>query len=644
MKKQFLILFAFISVLTFGQSTQRFYKVLATGDMTSPKFIKTGSTADSVLLGNGSAKSVASFKTDTISLSNRINAKQNTLSTNQATVLSNLTGINSNTIPKSTAGGYANSLITDNGTAVTISGTISAGNLSNSNSGDNATNSLYSGLVSNATHTGDATGSTALTLATVNSNIGTFNNITINAKGLATGGSNVSYEPSFSKNTGFNKNFGTTTGTVLEGRTFGTAANSTVGDFIQNQNSSAQSANMWISGDVKNNGYIRTISGLALLGASGGYTTGDVASMYFGVPNSDFGYIKSIFGDKYEFGSYHGYRFKTSRGTGAGIDALNINVNGDAVFASSVNATQLQSAVATGIAPLTVNSTTMVSNLNAEMVNGLKYYGADFASTVSYLMAYDAPNARMSPATSTQIRSFIGVNNIATQDLSSITNNYIPKWNGSSMVNSLISETGTSTVIIGKSSNAYSVVNLLNSTANTAGTTLAGTDVINDNFNGSYYFRTTSGFSNRLVINNDGVISIPSTTASTSPTTGALIVAGGIGADHVRANNFYGNGSGLTGISDSIIYQTQTTVNGSTSGNMVCSMPFRTGTYKKIMIVLNSIIGTARFNYPTYFSTACRVTVESTTGGGTRSAYIGFQYYELTCDASFNGIITLEGY
>ena len=42
--------------------------------------------------------------------------------------------------------------------------------------------------MSNATHTGDATGSTALTLATVNSNVGSFTNadITVNAKGLIT--------------------------------------------------------------------------------------------------------------------------------------------------------------------------------------------------------------------------------------------------------------------------------------------------------------------------------------------------------------------------------------------------------------------------------------------------------------------------
>jgi len=41
-------------------------------------------------------------------------------------------------------------------------------NLSGTNSGDNATNSQYSGLVSNATHTGDATGATALTVVRIN--------------------------------------------------------------------------------------------------------------------------------------------------------------------------------------------------------------------------------------------------------------------------------------------------------------------------------------------------------------------------------------------------------------------------------------------------------------------------------------------
>jgi hypothetical protein len=55
------------------------------------------------------------------------------------------------------------------------------------------------------TFTGDVTGSgstgssTALTLATVNSNVGTFNNVTVNAKGLVTSASNVSYLTSYTE-------------------------------------------------------------------------------------------------------------------------------------------------------------------------------------------------------------------------------------------------------------------------------------------------------------------------------------------------------------------------------------------------------------------------------------------------------------
>jgi hypothetical protein len=145
-----------------------------------------------------------------------------------------------------------NSVVISGSTTPTLAVTGTS-SISGSNTGDNAVNSLYSGLVSNATHTGDATGATALTvvglrgvalptlgasagflrytgtgtntwvfdtstyitgnqsisvtgdasgsgttaisltLATVNSNLGTFNNVTVNAKGLVTAASNVSY-------------------------------------------------------------------------------------------------------------------------------------------------------------------------------------------------------------------------------------------------------------------------------------------------------------------------------------------------------------------------------------------------------------------------------------------------------------------
>jgi len=50
--------------------------------------------------------------------------------------------------------------------------------VSGTNTGDNATNTNYSGLVSNATHTGDATGATALTVVAINGTL---------MSGLATG-------------------------------------------------------------------------------------------------------------------------------------------------------------------------------------------------------------------------------------------------------------------------------------------------------------------------------------------------------------------------------------------------------------------------------------------------------------------------
>jgi hypothetical protein len=59
-------------------------------------------------------------------------------------------------------------------------------------------NVLYVGdVTTNATHTGDATGATALTLATINSNVGAFGSatqvptFTVNAKGLTTAAANV---------------------------------------------------------------------------------------------------------------------------------------------------------------------------------------------------------------------------------------------------------------------------------------------------------------------------------------------------------------------------------------------------------------------------------------------------------------------
>jgi hypothetical protein len=134
-------------------------------------------------------------------------------------------------------------------TSVAATGTVTGSNLSGTNTGDNAVNSLYSGLVSNATHTGDATGATVLTLATVNASpqTDTFRKITVNGKGLVIASSAVTagdittalgFTPYNSTNpAGYTTNTGTVTsivtGTGLAGGTISTTgtislANTTV--------------------------------------------------------------------------------------------------------------------------------------------------------------------------------------------------------------------------------------------------------------------------------------------------------------------------------------------------------------------------------------------------------------------------------
>lgn len=102
---------------------------------------------------------------------------------------------------------------------ISVPAAVSA--LSGTNTGDNAVNSLYSGLVSNATHTGDATGATALTLATVNANVGSFGSatqsttVTVNAKGLVTAASQSTITPAVVSITGLGTGVSTALGVAV---------------------------------------------------------------------------------------------------------------------------------------------------------------------------------------------------------------------------------------------------------------------------------------------------------------------------------------------------------------------------------------------------------------------------------------------
>ena len=120
---------------------------------------------DSAVVHNTGTETIAGAKTFSSTIAGNISGNAATVTTN-----ANLTGI-----------------VTSSGNATTIAAGVisnamlangSVANLSGTNTGDNAVNSLYSGLVSNATHTGDATGATALTVKGINGTL---------MSGLATG-------------------------------------------------------------------------------------------------------------------------------------------------------------------------------------------------------------------------------------------------------------------------------------------------------------------------------------------------------------------------------------------------------------------------------------------------------------------------
>ena len=157
--------------ITLGQSTAAQTLNLGTGATAAAttKVINIGTTGVSTSITNINLGSDVSGALNTVILNGTIK----------------LPAVGTSGFVKLGAGGQ---LSADTTTYATGTGTASG-----TNTGDNAVNTLYSGLVSNATHTGDVTGSTTLTLATVNANVGTWNNVTVNGKGLVTAGSNTAY-------------------------------------------------------------------------------------------------------------------------------------------------------------------------------------------------------------------------------------------------------------------------------------------------------------------------------------------------------------------------------------------------------------------------------------------------------------------
>ena len=170
-----------------------------------------------------------------------------------------------NTTATMTVGTGASILTSGSGTiaatSVPASG-IGSGTASINISGNAAT------VTTNANLTGDVTSSgNATTLATVNSNIGTFNNVTVNGKGLVTAASNVSYQAPITLTTTGTSGAATFISNTLNipqyaGTTYtaGTGLTLTAGAFSVNT-----SQNIATLSNLTSNGFVKTSGGTGAL-------------------------------------------------------------------------------------------------------------------------------------------------------------------------------------------------------------------------------------------------------------------------------------------------------------------------------------------------------------------------------------------
>jgi len=647
------------------------------------------------------------------------------------------------------------------------------GTATGTNTGDNAVNSLYSGLVSNATHTGDVTGSSVLTLATVNSNVGTYNNVTINAKGQATGGSNVGYLTSISSGQvttalGYTPYNSTNPNsyiplTSLSSTATGLTYTNTTGAFsLTSGYSIPTTANQtnWATayGWGNHAGLYRPISYVPSWSeitskptTLSGYGITDAAidththSSLFNVVNNvtiDLNTLDVTGKVSYnKFGSSSTNAFPAINNANA---VLTINTY-DALpqwshqLGFSANGNMYQR-MGTGVwnkvwtsgnfdpANYSLNTHSHGNITNSGYIGstaslpiitgtgGIIQVGAFGTTAGTFCQGNDS---RLSDSRSaSDVYSWAKSSTKPAYSFAEITSkpttlsgygitdtpwtNYLPlsggtltgvltlpinnqiQWGGnssmiygSSGVLNLIgaaffSSTVTATQFNGSAAGLTSFPTLNQNTTGSAATLTTSRTIWGQNFNGSGNITgaisgaTTGTFSGKVTVTDV-------TDATIDPSlNGSIITSGGIaaakkiqaggeiftkgnfvadgdlytggevsaGTTITATGNIYSNGGELV----SPVYQTQSTVNGSTSGNMVCSMPFRTGTYKKVTIYPSSLNGNAVYTFPTAFSGRYKLNTTVMTYTTYTTVIASATSLTITGGSNIDGQITIEGY
>ena len=366
------------------------------------------------------------------------------------------------------------------GGSVTVSGTVAASNLSGSNTGDQT-------IALTGDVTGSGTGTFGTTLATVNSNVGSFGSatqastFTVNAKGLITAASSVTITPAFSS---------------LTGSLAASQLPAFTGDITTSAGSSATTL-ATVNGNVGTyQGITVNAKGLVTAATNMSYLTAEVDT------------LASVTGRGATTGtaiSITNSTNATSGSTGALIVTGGIGASGNSYFAG---ATTFNNGV----------------TLNGSLVETGSH-------TINQLSGASAPT---------------GVGSTSGGTIAAGT--YYAKVVSLDALGSVVGAESTSVTTTGTTSSiAWSWAGVVGASSYQlwVGTSAGGESTYFTSGTNSYTQTTTTGTAGTIPsTNTTGALKINNAGASTSSTTGALVVTGGIG---VNGNTYFGGTVNIAG-------------------------------------------------------------------------------------------------